>query len=60
MDECIQLFDVDELNALDAKQLEILRRIVHQQILNEIQTNAAVRAALKGRLQPIYDQLKGP
>jgi predicted transcriptional regulator len=58
MDVCLQLFTIAELNALDEKQLEILRHAVRNEILNEIQTNPNFRSLLKNRVDTAYNTLK--
>jgi hypothetical protein len=59
MDICIPLFTVEELNALDEKQLEILRHAVRAEILNEIRTNRDLHDILRGKLlESTYNQLR--
>jgi hypothetical protein len=60
MDMCLQLFSVAELNALDEKQLEILKQAVRQEILNQIQTDPNLRNQLKTRLDPMYNMMTPP
>ena len=53
----VPLLDVEQLKNLDAKQLEILRDALR----NEIRTNPDIQYILKTRAQQVYDQLtSGP
>jgi hypothetical protein len=49
-----QLFTVDELNALDAKELDILKTALQ----NEIVTSPQIRALLRAKAHQVYSQLK--
>jgi hypothetical protein len=49
-----QLFDVDDLKNLDAKELEILK----DAITHEIRTNPDIRNVLFRRAHEVYRQLK--
>jgi hypothetical protein len=50
----VQLFTVEELQALDEKQLVILRDV----LLNELRTSPDIRAVLDKKLRPMYEQYK--
>jgi hypothetical protein len=58
MDAYITLFSIEELDALDEKQLEMLRQLVRNEILNEIRTNSDFRNNLRGKLEPIKNQFR--
>jgi hypothetical protein len=44
------LFDMEELEKLDEKQLKILRRAIK----NEVLTNPEIREILRRKLRPMY------
>jgi hypothetical protein len=44
------LFDIEELEKLDGKQLKILRRAIE----NEVRTNPEIREILRAKLRPMY------
>jgi hypothetical protein len=50
-----QLFSVDELKALDDKELEILRDAIR----DEIASSPEILRIVKARAQGVYTQLKG-
>jgi hypothetical protein len=50
------LISIPELQALDAKELDILR----QAIRNEITTNPEIRRILEAKARAVYDELKPP
>ena len=49
-----QLFTVEELKALDAKELEILKDAIR----NEVASSDAILQILKARARAVYAQLK--
>jgi len=49
-----QLFTTDELKALDAKELEILRDAIR----DSIASSPEIQAILKARAQQVYSQLR--
>jgi hypothetical protein len=52
--EClIDLFSIEELAALDEKQLEIL----HRAIVRELRTSPQIRQILSEKFRPEYDRL---
>jgi hypothetical protein len=48
------LFSVEELDALNEKQLKILRDAV----LSEVHSSPEIREILKAKVRPVYDQLR--
>jgi hypothetical protein len=58
MADFVPLFSVEEIDALDAKQLEILRRAILSEVQNQIRTNQQFRNALRQGLDPTYNQLR--
>ena len=52
------LFSIEELDALDEKQLEILKYLVITEIVQEIRTNADLRNLLRGKLLPRYNEFR--
>jgi hypothetical protein len=48
------LFTIEELDALDEKQLKILRDAV----LSEVHCSPEIREILKAKVRPVYDQLR--
>jgi hypothetical protein len=58
MDIYIPLFEIEELEALDEKQLEILKHLVRNEIMKEIRTNPEFRNLLRGLVEPIFTQFR--
>ena len=52
------LFSIEELDALDEKQLEILKYLVINEIVQEIGTNAELRNLLREKLLPRYNEFR--
>ena len=52
------LFSIEELDALDEKQLEILKYLVITEIVQEIRTNAELRNLLREKLLPSYNEFR--
>jgi hypothetical protein len=50
-----QLFSIDELKALDEKELEIIRDAIR----DEIVSSPEILRIVKARVQGVYTQLKG-
>jgi hypothetical protein len=51
----VRLFTPEQLQALDQKQLAILKNLIE----NEVDTNDQIRQILKAKFDPMYNTLKG-
>jgi hypothetical protein len=52
----IQLFSVEELMALDVKDIEILKDAIRK----ELRTSPAVSNAIRANVRAVYEKLKAP